>query len=112
MSDTNKDENELPDPAKYGELMTNLAEKSQKIVTAFLERHSPTDTGQIDPLNVSEAFMELTRQMLNNPAKLVEAQVSLWQDYMSLWQSTAGHALGGESEPVTAPEKGLSLIHI
>ena len=44
MSDTNKDENELPDPAKYGELMTNLAEKSQKIVTAFLERHSPTDT--------------------------------------------------------------------
>jgi polyhydroxyalkanoate synthase len=106
MSDTNKDQNELPDPAEYAELMMNLAGKSQKIVMAFLKRQSPTDKGTIDPLNVSEAFMELTRQMLSDPAKLVDAQVSIWQDYMSLWQSNARHALGEESEPVTVPEKG------
>jgi hypothetical protein len=48
----------------------NLAETSQKIVTAFLESQSPIDTGPVDPLNVSEAFMELTRRILNNTARV------------------------------------------
>jgi hypothetical protein len=71
MSNTNKDEKELPDPAEYVELMKNLAEKSQKIVTAFLKREPQSYTEPNDPLNLNEALTELTRQMLNNPAKLI-----------------------------------------
>lgn len=106
MSDDSKDELQFPDPAEYTELMTNIAEKSQKIVTTFLERQKQPDTGVVDPLNVANAFMDLTRQMMSDPAKLAEAQMTLWQDYMSLWQSTARRAMGDEATPMAAPEKG------
>ena len=86
--------------------MTNLAEKSQKIVTTFLEQQTLIDSRHVDPLNVSDAFMTLTRQILNDPSKLVEAQVSLWQDYMSLWQSAIRRALGEDAAPMVHPENG------
>jgi polyhydroxyalkanoate synthase subunit PhaC len=41
--------------------------------------------------------------MLSNPAKLVQAQISLWADYMTLWQSTARKLMGEPSEPVATP---------
>ncbi|MEL0113570.1 MAG: class I poly(R)-hydroxyalkanoic acid synthase, partial [Rickettsiales bacterium] len=108
MPDTKPDEKTLPDPAEYAELMANIAEKSQHIVTAFLSRQTTPDTGPVDPLNVANAFFELTQNMLNNPTKLMEAQVSLWQDYMTLWQTATRRVLGeGESTaPVAVPEKG------
>jgi polyhydroxyalkanoate synthase len=108
MSDTKSDEKTLPDPAEYAELMANIAEKSQQIVTAFLSRQTTPDTGPVDPLNVANAFFELTQNMLNNPTKLMEAQVSLWQDYMTLWQTATRRVLGESesTEPVAVPEKG------
>jgi len=108
MPDTKSDEKTLPDPAEYAELMANIAEKSQQIVTAFLSRQTTPDTGPVDPLNVANAFFELTQNMLNNPTKLMEAQVSLWQDYMTLWQTATRRVLGESesTEPVAVPEKG------
>src|SRR3546814_5799747 len=41
-----------------------------------------------------------------DPAKLVQAQMNLWQDYMRLWQSTAQRMLGQEADPVATPDKG------
>ena len=77
MSDKTTENSEFPNPAAYAELMTNLAEKSQKIISTFLERQTAIDGGHVDPLNVSDAFMTLTRQMLNDPTKLAEVQISL-----------------------------------
>ena len=106
MADDHKDETTIPDPAKLAELWANIGEKSQEIVKSFLARQDTLNTGPIDPLNVGNAFFELTQQMLNNPAKMVEAQISLWQDYMELWQATTRKALGEESHPVVTPEQG------
>jgi polyhydroxyalkanoate synthase len=52
------------------------------------------------------AFMELAANMLANPAKLAEAQLNLWWDYMSLWQSSVLKMLGAPAEPVAEPAKG------
>ena len=106
MADDHKDETAIPDPAELAELWANIGEKSQEIVKSFLARQDTLNSGPIDPLNVGNAFFELTQQMLNNPAKMIEAQISLWQDYMELWQATTRSALGEESQPVVTPEQG------
>ena len=101
MADDHKDETTIPDPAKLAELWAISGRKSSN----FLARQTP-NTEPIDPLNVGNAFFELTQQMLNNPAKMIEAQISLWQDYMKLWQATTRSALGEESQPVVTPQQG------
>src|SRR3546814_11588136 len=90
--------------------MTKIAERSQRLVKEFLERQASNPERRatpetFDPLNVGGAFLEMTRQMMANPARLVQAQVSLWQDYMALWQNATRRFLGGENKPVIGPAK-------
>ena len=95
------------DPAEMARAMAEIAERSQRLVAGFLERqqHDEGPTN-LDPLNIGGAFMEMTAQMMADPAKLVQAQIGLWQDYMKLWQSTTQRMLGEEAEPVIEPEPG------
>ena len=98
----------LLDPVEMTRIMTRIAEQSQHLVAGFLSRHSaetPT-CGMVDPLHIGQAFLDMTARIMANPAKLVEAQISLWSDYMSLWQSTTRKMLGEPSEAVVkaAPE--------
>lgn len=92
----------LPDAVELSKTMAAIAEKSQRIVAEFLRRQSPQEgIGMADPLNIGNAFLELTARMMRDPARLVQAQVSLWQDYMNLWQSAAKRFLGQtDAEPV------------
>ncbi|SIS37277.1 polyhydroxyalkanoate synthase [Insolitispirillum peregrinum] len=98
----------IPDPAEVSKAMANIAERSQRLVSDFLARQAehpepaPTD---LDPMHVGKAFMEMTARLMANPARLVEAQVSLWQDYMNLWQNTARRMFGEETSPVIVPDK-------
>jgi polyhydroxyalkanoate synthase len=48
----------------------------------------------------------MTSRMMTDPQKLMEAQVSLWQDYMNLWQTTARRMMGEPAEPVIQPGPG------
>jgi polyhydroxyalkanoate synthase len=59
--------------------------------------------GMGDPLNIGQAFFEMTARLMADPGKLVQAQLSLWQDYMSLWQATARRFAGEPSTPVIEP---------
>jgi polyhydroxyalkanoate synthase len=47
----------------------------------------------------------MTARMMADPAKLMQAQMNLWQDYLKLWQSTTRRMLGQETEPVIEPNK-------
>jgi len=96
-----------PDPVEISKSMANIAERSQKLVSEFLKRQNDGDSGQqpLDPLNIGNAFMEMTARMMADPAKLVQAQMNLWQDYMALWQSTAQRMLGQPAGPVASPER-------
>ena len=99
----------FPDPMELSQAMARIAEKSQGLVSAFLEQQQGGEPGggaTADPMNIGGAFRELTAQMLSNPSKVVEAQMGLWQDYVSFWQSTAKRALGQETPPIIAPQRG------
>jgi len=50
--------------------------------------------------------MELSAQMLTNPARLAESQMNLWWDYMNLWQSSMLRLMGGNAAPVVVPAQG------
>ena len=103
--DPNRPDIKLPDPVELSRVMARIAGRSQRLVTDFLTRQSgDSHVGMADPLNVGRAFLEMTARMMANPAKLVEAQVNLWRDYMTLWQNTTRRWLGGEeTAPVAAP---------
>jgi polyhydroxyalkanoate synthase subunit PhaC len=111
----NKD-SRLPDPVELSHSMAEIAERSQRLVAEFLQRQNPGDgaagggagigMGMGDPLNIGTAFFEMTARLMADPSKLVQAQISLWNDYMTLWQRTAQRFLGGEAEPVVEPPKG------
>lgn len=110
MTERQDEPSAMPDPVELSRTMANIAERSQRIVQGFLEKQngSAGDSdalGMSDPLNIGQAFLEMTAKMMSDPAKLFQAQLGLWQDYMTLWQATTSRMLGGKSEPVVAPER-------
>lgn len=105
MAEETGSEIKLADPAELSKAMANIAERSQRIVAEFLSRQAAEPGGaNLDPLNIGNAFLEMTAKMMSDPAKLVEANFNLWQDYMSLWQNTALRFLGESSQPVARPD--------
>ena len=109
MADQSDIDPKIPDPLEYSRNMARIAEKSQQLVNEFLSRHADEslspNTGMADPLNIGAAFFEMTRRMMEDPTKLVQAQLSLWQDYMTLWQNATMRFLGEETDPVVSPKK-------
>ena len=93
----------VPDPMQLSRELADIAERSQRLVLEFLQRQRPDRLGMADPLNVGEAFLEMTQRLMADPTKLVQAQLSLWQDYLKLWQSTTQRLMGGPADPVIEP---------
>jgi polyhydroxyalkanoate synthase len=97
------------DPVEWSRNMTQIAERSQRLVGDFLSRQAEgngeSPIGHGDPLNIGGAFMEMTKAMMNNPSAVMQAQVNLWSDYMNLWQTTTRRMMGQEAEPVIEPER-------
>ena len=106
MADSEKPEAQdirLPDPELVRRTMTDIAERSQRIMLGWLKRQSaerPDAKGSADPFNIGAAFIEMTTRLMSNPARLMQAQMGLWQDYMALWQNTTRRIMGMESTPV------------
>ena len=108
MSDRPTPAPETPDPERLGAVMARVAERSRRIVQMFAERQT-SGAGAFNPLDpgvVGKAYQTLWQHMLADPGRLVQAQVSLWQDYAKLWESTARRMAGEEGESVAAPEPG------
>jgi polyhydroxyalkanoate synthase subunit PhaC len=107
MNDQQRSDVKLPDPVELSKTMTRIADRSQRLVTEFLRRQ--TNGGHsvepADPLNLGRTFFEMTARMMADPAKLMQAQMNLWQDYLKLWQSTTRRMMGQETEPVIEPAK-------
>ncbi|MGF1562719.1 MAG: PHA/PHB synthase family protein [Geminicoccaceae bacterium] len=94
--------------AEIIQILGEIAGKSQALVSEFLEhqREEALTSKPSDPLNIGSAFFELTQKLMTNPHYMVQAQFSLWQDYLRLWHSTTQRMLGQEPEPVVVPERG------
>ncbi|HXP05297.1 MAG TPA: class I poly(R)-hydroxyalkanoic acid synthase [Stellaceae bacterium] len=89
--------------AELARNLAGIAERSQRLVADFLSRQSASEgIGLGDPAAIGAAFFELTARMIADPAKLVQAQMALWNDYLTLWQRTAERMTGKPAEPVIA----------
>jgi polyhydroxyalkanoate synthase subunit PhaC len=98
----------LSDAAELSRQVGEIAEKSERLVIDFLKRQAaPAEPiGLAEPLSIGAAFFEMTARLMADPAHLVQAQMSLWNDYMNLWQRTAQRFLGSNVEPMIAPPAG------
>ncbi len=108
MSDQSQEPNNGVDPVEWSRNMASIAERGQRLVTEFLAKQRETTDGSLghgDPLNVGTAFLEMTQAMMRNPQAMMQAQVSLWSDYMNLWQTTAQKMMGQEATPIIQPER-------
>ena len=105
MNDSQTPPLNLPDAEKVGQTMAKIAEQSQRIVTDFMQRQASGEHPYtvLDPFVVGRAFQQLTAQMMSDPAKVLDAQIKLWQDYVNLWQSTTQRMAGEEAAPVVEP---------
>ena len=90
----------LADPETIGRSMADIAERSQRIVGDWLDRQSKVSPSSADPLNIGRAFMEMTAKLMQNPARMVQAQIGFWQDYVTLWQNTTRRMMGIDTGPV------------
>ncbi len=98
MSQTNEPSSpdiNLPDPEVLGRSMADIAARSQRLVNDWLKRQAKEGV-ELDPMNVGGAFLEMTAKLLANPAQMVQAQMGLWRDYITLWQNTTRRMLGAE----------------
>lgn len=103
MNDESSNQAPYADPAIYAD----IAQRSQRLVSDFMSRHAAEmNEKSIDPANIGGAFMEMTARLMSNPEKLMQAQITLWQDYLNLWQTTASRMMGQDADPVIEPEKG------
>jgi len=95
------------DPAALSESLAAAAEKSAKLLGDFLARQADSGKSMLtDELGIAKAFNELTAKMMANPYRLAEAQMTLWWDYMNLWQTSTLKLLGAPAGPVAEPAKG------
>jgi polyhydroxyalkanoate synthase len=86
--------------------LTNIAERSQKLLQEFSARYQADGAATPDPLGITQTFMDFTAKMLADPAKMLQAQMELWQQYLQLWQVTTQRMMGQKVEPVAEPAKG------
>jgi len=100
--------NNLPaDLSELSQQITDIAEKSRHLVAEFLKKQSAENgVGMANPLSIGAAFFEMTARMISDPSRFIQAQLSLWNDYMTLWQRTAQRFLGGSAEPMIEPSAG------
>ncbi len=93
-----------PDAGELARRMGEIAEQSRRLVAEFLTRQGPPDgVGMASPMAIGAAFFEMTARMMSDPSRLAQSQLSLWRDYMTLWQRTTQRLLGGDAEPVIEP---------
>ncbi|RJF87247.1 class I poly(R)-hydroxyalkanoic acid synthase [Oleomonas cavernae] len=102
-----KDQQPIPDPAVLARNMVEIAKRCRKLVAEFMERQDIVRKNvNFDPSNLASAYLEMTAKIIANPGQLLDAQVRLWRDYVSLFQTATKRLLGEKPQPVIEPAKG------
>lgn len=89
-------------PAALGRSMADVASRSERLVRDWLNRQAH-EAPPIDALLVGSAFLDMTAQLMRDPSRVVRAGIGFWQDYMTLWQTSARRMWGMDAAPATAP---------
>lgn len=96
---------EKPEIDQLSENFTEMSAEFQRMAHEFLESQSTYKSDiENDPMHIGETLLELTKYYAAHPEKLIEKQMSLWQDYMTLWQNTSRKMMGDDTiKPIIEP---------
>ena len=87
--------------------MLTVGMKIQQLLVDFIARMAKRDkAAPLDPLNISGAMMNLVKAMGGNRDQVAQAQAEWWNNFMTLWETTARRMLGGEAPSVAEPAPG------
>jgi polyhydroxyalkanoate synthase subunit PhaC len=88
------------------QVLGEIADNSQRLIQGIADRHCATNGAATpDPLNLGSTVLELSARILADPAPILRAQLSLWQDYLRLWQNAGQRLLGQPVDPMIEPER-------
>jgi len=97
----------IDDPATFAKNMTLVASQSQKLLGEFLARQATGKApGTQDRTHIATAFADLSAKMMTNPAKILQAQMELWQTYADIWEMAAKRLTGEQVPPLAQPPAG------
>ncbi len=102
------DQQQSQEPSISPQELAGLAERTRKVMAEYLQRQAADTAENPDPLNVANAFAQMTAHLVQNPQKLWEMQAAFWQDYMQLWSNSVRRFWGveGADRPVIEPSPG------
>jgi polyhydroxyalkanoate synthase len=95
-----------PDVERLSRDLFELAQRSQGMYQELLKSSQGMGSTNLDPLNVSQSMAEAGQRLWMDPGRLMEANVSLWQQHMRLWQQASAQLSGAAQAPVASPEPG------
>ena len=94
----------MPNSSEFSKSLAQIAERSQRLMADYMRRHLEAEAlPEVDPMNVREAFMKMTAQMMANPTHITQSNLNLWQDYLTLWNNSEQRMLGANTAPVIEP---------
>ena len=92
---------------ELAENLGQIAIEYQKILTEYLQKpQAPPDVPGLDATKMADAWVELAQVWMNNPSRMISAQLELWRDMTVLWQNMALRAMGQNPEPIAKPAPG------
>ncbi len=93
---------------QISENMLEMSAEFQKMAQDFLDSQNARKSDiETDPMHMGETLLELTRYYSSHPDQLIEKQMSLWQDYMNLWQNASRKMVEDDTvEPLITPDAG------
>jgi len=102
------DDSKPQTPFDWTQAFLDLTLRSQKAATQFWSGVLSEQDGafDFDPFNVADSYAEVMKDRLQNPDKLMEAQMRFYQDSVALWQATMRRMMGMEAEPVVEADEG------
>jgi len=94
-------------PPELTTICGSVAQRSSRLLADFAQKQAASLSSAVrDEMGIARAFMELYAKMAADPALLANTSMSMWADYMRLWQSTWLKMLGLQAPQVAAPAAG------
>ncbi|MFN0194579.1 MAG: PHA/PHB synthase family protein [Aestuariivirga sp.] len=99
----------LADPVQFARNMSKVFEQASSIARIVADRPDLAKKDaemQVTPTEqVAKTLGAVAQSYMNDPQKLMDAQMKLWQSYTLLWQNAWRRAIGEEVTPVIEPKK-------
>ena len=100
---------QLADPVQFAQNMAKVFEQAAQIAKLVAERPQPTlqeAENQLTPVEqVTKTLGSVAQAYMNDPQKLMDAQMQLWNSYTQLWQNAWARVLGQQTAPVAEPAR-------